>query len=99
MPSTAEWGLITTAGAGIAGIAGTLFGGALQRKNDRAMALAERRGASYVAALKVMDLFVGAAGRNVIPDGSGYKDAGEPSKDDLALNAAQLRVFGTARVY
>src|SRR4051812_22792466 len=40
-----------------------------------------------------MDLFVGVAELNVIPDGSGYKSQGEPPREELALNAAQLRVF------
>jgi hypothetical protein len=31
----------------------------------------------------------------VVPDGSGYNDEGEPAKDELALNAARLRAFGS----
>lgn len=78
---------------------GTLLSGVLQRHHDERMVRRERRASSYVAALKVMDGFVGAAGRNLVPDGSGCKDDGEPSKQELALNAAQLRAFGSTPAY
>lgn len=99
MPSTAEWGLITTSVVGVAGITGTLLSGVLQRTHDRDMVRDERRASSYVAALKVMDAFQGSAGRNIVPDGSGYKSDGEPSKEELALNAAQMWAFGSPQAY
>lgn len=99
VPTTAEWGLITAAGVGVAGIVGTLFSGVFQRSHDRKMARDERRAESYVSALRVMDAFQGAAGRNVVPDGSGYRDEGEPSRDELALNAAQMKAFGSPRAH
>ena len=95
MPSTAEWGLLTTAGVGVAGIAGTLLSGRFERRHDQRMLQNQRRADAYVSALKTMDAFRGAAGRNVVPDGSGYNDEGEPAKDELALNAARLQAFGS----
>ena len=42
MPSTSEWGLIATAGVGLAGILGTLRAGTLQRGHDRQMRSEDR---------------------------------------------------------
>ena len=47
----------------------------------------------------MIDRFRGAAGRNLVPDGTGYHGEGEPSKEELALNSAQMRAFGSPEAY
>jgi hypothetical protein len=103
MPSTAEWGLITTGIVGIAGIAGTTISAHLQRKHDRSMAREDRiqgrQATAYVDALAIMDRYLEIDSRNVLPDGKGADNEGEPSTEELARNAGRIRAFGSQSAY